>query len=166
MRFSQKIFLAGIMYLAQVSFACSQDQMQYRITENYVPDDPDLYQTIVKLDQEFFDSYNNCLTQLENYSAFYAEDLEFYHDQGGLSTSKSEVVEGTKRNICGKVTRHLVPDSIEVYPIPGFGAVEMGLHYFVNSENPPNEPRKIGRFVVFWKQESSGWKIAKVVSLH
>ncbi|GAB2500764.1 nuclear transport factor 2 family protein [Algoriphagus taiwanensis] len=161
-----KPILTALFYLAQVGVVMAQDSMNYRITENYVPDDLDLYQTIVKLDQEFFGYYNTCETQLELYADFYAEELEFYHDQGGLSTSKSEIVQSTKQNICGRVTRHLVPNSIEVYSIPGFGAVEMGLHYFINADNPPNEPRKVGRFMIFWKEGSEGWKISKVVSLH
>ncbi|GMQ28407.1 nuclear transport factor 2 family protein [Algoriphagus confluentis] len=164
-QFSKSI-LAGLLYLSQVGAVMAQDSMTYRITENYVPDDLELYNTIVKLDQEFFGYYNECQTQLEKYADFYAEDLEFYHDQGGLSKSKEEIVQSTQKNICGKVTRHLVPDSIEVYPIPGFGAVEMGLHYFINTDNPPDEPRKMGRFIVFWKDGPEGWKISKVVSLH
>jgi hypothetical protein len=39
---------------------------------------------------------------------FYADDIEFYHDQGGLTTSKKEILESIRRNICGKVTRVLV----------------------------------------------------------
>jgi hypothetical protein len=33
--------------------------------------------------------------------------LEFYHDKGGLMTSKQEL-DATKANICGKATRELV----------------------------------------------------------
>lgn len=118
------------------------------------------------MDQEFFGYYNTCETQLELYEDFYAKELEFYHDQGGLNTSKSEIVQSTKQNICGKVTRHLVPNSMEVYPIPGFGAEEMDLHYFVDTYNPPDELGKAGRFIIFWKVGAEVWKISKVISLH
>lgn len=148
-------------------YSCSGGKsMVYQLTKNYLPDDPALYDTIVKLDQEFFGAYNTCAQNLDKYASFYAEDLEFYHDQGGLSTSKTEVVEGTKRNICGKVTRELVPGSIEVYPIPGYGAIEYGLHKFHNNQNPPGTKSHAGRFTVIWKHNSDGWKITRVISLH
>ncbi len=38
-----------------------------------------------------------------------ADDLEFYHDKSGLSSGRQGLVEGVKNNICGKVTRELVP---------------------------------------------------------
>lgn len=138
---------------------------QYQLTKNYKPDNQQLYDTIVKLDSLFFDAYNNCNEKLEFYASFYADSLEFYHDNGGLMNSKKDVVEGTKKHICGKVTRELVRGSIEVYPIKNFGAIEMGLHIFHNNQEPGHE-LKVGRFMLIWEQTKTGWKIKKVVSLH
>ena len=80
-------------------------------------------------------------------------------------TSKPELIAATKKNVCGKVTRELVPGSIEDYPINNFGAIEIGLHKFHNSAEPDAISRA-GRFVVVWKSESNTWKIVRVVSLH
>lgn len=141
-------------------------QAQNLIRLDYKPDDPVLYDTIVKLDSIFFTAYNNCEDHLAQYAAFYSDTIEFYHDQGGLSTSKAELVEATKKNICGKVTRELITGSIEVYPIKGYGAVEIGLHQFHNHQEPaPAEP-KVGRFVILWHHTNDGWKISRVISLH
>jgi hypothetical protein len=104
--------------------------------------------------------------QLDKYAAFYSDSIEFYHDKGGLSTSKQDVVEGTKKNICGKVTRELVKGSVEVYPIAGYGAVEMGLHMFHNNQEKQTDPPKVSKFIIFWQQINKEWKIKKVVSLH
>ena len=139
---------------------------QYQLTKNYKPDDPKLYDTIVKLDSIFFSAYNSCLINVDKYAAFYSDSIEFYHDQGGLSRSKAGIVEATKKNICGKVTRELVKGSIEVYPIKGYGAIEMGLHIFHNSQEPPPKDPKVGRFVLIWQQTKDGWKISRVISLH
>lgn len=155
----KKIMLLSIVLLFTF---CSHGQQAY----TYKPDDQKLYDTIAKLDSIFFSMYNNCVTQLQAYADFYSDSLEFYHDRGGLSTSKKDVVEGTKKNICGKVTRELVKGSIEVYPIANYGAVEIGLHMFHNSQEKQNGPPKISKFIIFWQHSSKGWKIAKVVSLH
>lgn len=133
--------------------------------QEYVPDDRALYSTIAKLDSIFFDAYNNCDAKLAIHSDFYAEDLEFYHDKGGLMTSKKDVVEGIRKNICGKVTRHLKPGSIEVYPIKDWGAIEIGMHRFRNKAEP-DAPSHYSKFIIFWKNDNGRWKVTKVVSLH
>ncbi|MGP1990414.1 nuclear transport factor 2 family protein [Zobellia laminariae] len=122
-----------------------------------------LKETITKLDADYFEAYNTC--DLEKQSEMYSEDLEFYHDKGGLMTSKLDLLESLKKNICGKVTRELVEGSIEVYPINGFGAVEIGLHKFHNNQEPDaiSEP---GKFIIIWKKTDSNWKITRVISLH
>ena len=92
--------------------------------KNYKPVDKELYNKIVQLDSILFDAYNNCKMNVSE--ELYSDSIEFYHDRGGLSTSKKGLLEALKNNICGKVTRHLVIGSIEVSPIPGYGAVEIG----------------------------------------
>lgn len=131
----------------------------------FKPDDPALYDTILRQDSLFFSAYNTCSVHLREYADFYADSLEFYHDKGGLSTSKKDLVEATKKNICGKVTRELVAGSVEVYPIAHYGAIEIGFHKFHNSEEP-NALSKPDRFVVVWRRTDQGWKITRVISLH
>jgi len=159
-----KPFITSII-ITLLLVSCSSQKNDYQLTKNYVPDDVELYKTIVALDSAFFGAYNNCTTELDKYSEFYSDELEFYHDKGGFMNSKAAVVEGTKKNICGKVTRELVKGSIEVYPIAGYGAIEIGLHKFHNKEEP-NAVSKADRFTVIWKKENNEWKIAKVISLH
>jgi len=157
MHFSVRFILAALLVAASVcpQTSCAQ----------FKPDDPALYDTILHQDSVFFGAYNTCSIHLDQYAAFYADTLEFYHDKGGLSTSKKDVVEATKKNICGKVTRELVPGSVEVYPIAHYGAIEIGFHKFHNSEEP-NAPSRAGRFVLVWHRTSQGWKITRVISLH
>lgn len=139
---------------------------QYQLTRNYIPDDEALYHTIVHHDSVFFNAYNSCNVNLDAYAAYFSEDIEFYHDQGGLMTNKEDIINATKKNVCGKVTRKLVKGSIEVYPIKDYGAVEIGLHSFHNNTEPAGTPSKVGRFTIIWKKENNNWKITRVVSLH
>ena len=162
---SMKIF---IVFIPLVIF-CSCNSSKSHGVKNayqYIPDNQELYDTIVYLDSVFFYAYNTCDVNLSTYSNFYADDLEFYHDQGGFSNSKTETVESTKKNVCGKVTRELVKGSIEVYPIKNFGAVEMGLHRFKNNTQDEGTPSEPGKFVIIWQLENNEWKISRVVSLH
>jgi hypothetical protein len=135
-------------------------------TYTYEPDDQKLHDTIVYLDSVFFHYYNTCNVNLAKYASFYADSLEFYHDKNGLSSSKKDMVNATEKYVCGKVTRHLVKGSIEVYTIKGYGAIEMGLHSFHNNTEPPGSPTHTSKFVIFWQHKNGEWKIAKVVSLH
>jgi hypothetical protein len=165
MKFLQKYLLLSTM-ISAFWVSCNSPKSIYKITKNYKPDDHQLYETIVKLDSTFFGAYNTCGTNLAKYGAFFSENIEFYHDQGGLMTSKQDIIDATKRNICGKVTRELVKGSIEVYPIKDFGAIEIGLHKFHNNQEPIGTPSKIGRFMVIWENKNNEWKITRVISLH
>ncbi|MBI1307713.1 MAG: DUF4440 domain-containing protein [Bacteroidetes bacterium] len=115
------------------------------------------------MDKEFFDAYNTC--NLEKQDSIYSDSIEFFHDQGGLLTSKTEIIAGTSRNICGKVTRELVENSVEVYPIKNYGAVETGMHIFHNSQDPDSKSDPV-KFVVVWQHKNGRWIISKVISLH
>lgn len=158
--------ITSIGLLVIVVASCSTHKYNnYRNTKNYKPDNPELYKAIVHADSLFFGAYNTCDKNLDTYAAFFSDDIEFYHDKGGLMTSKPELIAATKKNVCGKVTRELVPGSIEVYPINNFGAIEIGLHKFHNSAEPDAISRA-GRFLVVWKSENNTWKIVRVVSLH
>lgn len=122
-----------------------------------------LYDTIKELDRIYFTAYNECDMAVQE--KMYDEDIEFYHDMGGLSTDKAKLLESIEKNICGKVTRNLVEGSIEVYPIRDYGAIEIGMHEFYNNQEP-NAELKPSKFIVFWKQTGPDWYMSRVVSLH
>ena len=125
--------------------------------------DAELYRTIVKLDSTFFHAYNTC--DIAKQEELFADSIEFFHDKTGLETSKEKILESTKKYICGKVTRELVPGSIEVSPLPGYGAVEVGMHMFYNKQEKDAKPRP-SRFIIIWKNDNGNWKITRVISLH
>jgi ketosteroid isomerase-like protein len=152
------IFLP-LLFLSVLIFACF-------CTRSTVDEDSEpksLYDSIAAMDAMWEDAYNNC--KLDVMEAVISEDLEFYHDQGGLLTSKKKLNEAFKANICGKVTRELKKGSLEVYPIKGYGAVEMGMHGFHNSREPDGSLH-YSKFVHIWKRENGKWKITRVISLH
>lgn len=162
---SNRITLTALLLILLYSCTTAKKN-QHDQSLKYKPDDQQLYDTIVKLDSIFFDAYNTCSTNLEKYSGFYSDSIEFYHDKGGIMTSKKDIIDGTKKYICGKVTREVLKETIEVYPIKNYGAVEFGYHKFHNNEQPAGTPSKAGRFMIIWHIENNQWKISRVVSLH
>jgi hypothetical protein len=119
-----------------------------------------LFETIKSLDAKLFDAYNRC--DLETLGSMVSDDLEFYHDQTGLMVGRAPFLAAIKQNICGKVQRSLVGDTLEVYPLKGYGAVEIGIHRF----HHPNEPDNVGdaKFVTIWHDDNGVWKVTRVIS--
>jgi len=119
-----------------------------------------LFKTIQSLDTKLFDAYNHC--DLTTLGAMVSDDLEFYHDQTGLSVGKEPFVAAIKQNICGKVQRELLLGTLEVYPLKGYGAVEIGIHRFHHPDNPEN----VGdaKFVMLWQNKEGVWKVTRVIS--
>lgn len=121
-----------------------------------------LFQTIQSLDTQLFDAYNHC--DLEKFGSFLADDLEFYHDKTGLSRGRPALVEGIKNNICGKVTRELVPGTLEVYPIADYGAVEIGVHRFHHPGQETADSVGEAKFIHLWRKKDGAWKVTRVIS--
>ena len=122
----------------------------------------ELFRTIAALDGALFDSYNRC--DLAKFGTFFIDDVEFYHDQGGVTLGRLNLTESVKKNICGKVRRELVPGSLEVYPMRGFGAVEIGVHRFRHPGAEETEPVGEAKFIHLWQNKDGAWKITRVVS--
>jgi ketosteroid isomerase-like protein len=120
-----------------------------------------LFQTIQSLDTRLFDAYNHC--DLNTLGAMVSEDLEFYHDQTGLSVGKAPFLAAIKQNICGKVERALLPATLEVYPLKGYGAVEIGIHRF-HHPGRPEDGMGDAKFVTLWQNKDGEWKVTRVIS--
>lgn len=56
----------------------------------FTPSDPGLQREITTQDSLFFDAYNTC--KIAQMDLMFPDDIEFYHDQGGLSTSKPDLM--------------------------------------------------------------------------
>jgi ketosteroid isomerase-like protein len=114
------------------------------------------------LDAALFDSYNKC--DLDRFASFFVNDVEFYHDQGGVTLGKTTLTDSVKKNICGKVRRELVPGTLEVYPVNGYGAVAMGVHRFYHPGRDNIETPGEAKFVIIWQKRDAGWKMTRAIS--
>ncbi|MGO4879494.1 MAG: nuclear transport factor 2 family protein [Bryobacteraceae bacterium] len=145
-------FIALALILAPVSLIHAQT----------APAPDALFKTIQSLDTQLFDAYNRC--DLEKFGSLLAEDIEFYHDKTGLSRSRQTIVEAVKNNICGKVTRELVPGTLEVYPIADYGAVEIGVHRFHHPGHEKDDSIGEAKFVHLWQNKDGVWQVTRVIS--
>ncbi len=122
----------------------------------------ELDKAVTALDTALFDSYNRC--DLAKFSSFIADDVEFYHDQGGVTLGKQALTDSVKNNICGKVTRELVPGTLQIYHMKGYGAVEMGVHRFHHPGHDDTQPVGEAKFIHLWQYKDGAWKITRVIS--
>jgi hypothetical protein len=150
-------FLSFILILVMSGVGAAQTQK-----EKPAAPDP-LFQTISSLDTQLFDAYNHC--DLEKFRSLLADDIEFYHDLGGLMVGGANVTDAVKQNICGKVTRELVPGTLEVYPIKDYGAVEIGVHRFHHPGHDDTEGVGEAKFVHVWQNKNGTWKVTRVLSM-
>lgn len=118
-----------------------------------------LVRTVNELDTRVFDAYNTC--DLDTFGRYFADDVEFYHDKGGVMTSRDAVVDATRRNICHKVRRERV-GKLEVYPIKDFGAIEAGTHRFCEIGGKGCQGQ--GKFLHIWRYRDGQWQMTRVVS--
>jgi hypothetical protein len=117
----------------------------------------------MKKDSILFSAANS--GNIENLKTFFTENLEFFHDVGGLANYKETIDNFTRVAKNYAYTRRvLVPGSVEVYPIKEYGAIQTGIHQFCRLENGSLINCGIFKFVHIWKQTLDGWKISRVIS--
>jgi hypothetical protein len=137
---------------------------EYRFTneQKVVAADKGLYSKIKELDSLMFNAYNH--QDLPKMKSYFTADLEWYQDNGGLLNNETVFTNFQSIfNKKDKLTRELVKGTLEVVPIKGFGAIEIGQHRFKHIENGKLE---IGtfRFLMIWKNVNGDWRISRVVS--
>lgn len=122
----------------------------------------ELFEVIARADTATFDFFN--AHKVDSLMAMFTEDLEFYHDAGGL-TGFEQTSEGFKKMFASMpdIRRDLVKSSLEVYPIKDYGAMEIGEHRFCHKENGKDDCGTF-KFAMVWRKTGESWKISRVLS--
>ena len=122
----------------------------------------ELFNKVAQLDSSLFEAYNS--KKLDLMKTYFTNDLEWYQDNGGL-IGFEKVFENFNYifNKDYDLKRNLIKESLEVHPIEGYGAIEIGKHQFKHIENGKLE---IGtfKFLMIWKNDNGNWKISRVIS--
>lgn len=130
-----------------------------------------VYREIVKADSLLFkEGFNNC--NFEILKKITAEDLEFYHDQGGITFGKEAFIETTRKNICSisyKPIRKLVEGSLQIYPLKNngkiYGALQIGLHeFYAQEKDKAPYLTSVAKFTHLWIKQEDSWLLKRVLS--
>ncbi|MEP6634802.1 MAG: nuclear transport factor 2 family protein [Luteimonas sp.] len=154
-------FAAALITIAISATVCAADSTEQSTSKQ--TNDP-LFETISALDTAVFDAFNHCSSpeQLQKHADYFVPDVEFYHDTGGVTWTRQEMLANTEKYVCGHFRRELVPGTLKVYPIKDFGAIEQGTHRFCQFDTGKCEG--IADFVVVWRNQDRVWKITRVLS--
>lgn len=122
----------------------------------------ELFETIARMDSTIFDAFN--AHDVDRLMSLFTDDLEFYHDTGGLGDYRQNA-ESFKKMFASTpdIRRDLVKGSLEVYPIKDYGAMEIGQHRFCHKENGKDDCGTFG-FAMVWRKTGESWKISRVLS--
>jgi ketosteroid isomerase-like protein len=110
----------------------------------------ELFDTIARMDAAIFDAFN--AHDVDHLMSLFTDDLEFYHDTGGL-TDYRQTKESFKKMFAGTpdIRRDLVKGSLEVYPVKDHGAIEIGEHRFCHKEMGKDDCGRF-KFAMIWRK--------------
>lgn len=129
----------------------------------------ELFNELALKDGEVFDAvFNKC--NVERLGELVTEDFEFYHDKGGQVAKSGKEFVDLIRSICERQSRGedyrsrraLIRNSLVVYPINNYGAVQMGAHRFYPLVR--GKAIETAKFTHLWKKENGQWRLARVLS--
>ena len=97
--------------------------------------DDELKEPLVK-DSTFWQLYNDC--NIDAMRSLFTDDIEFYHDKGGVLNGLDNFLSTSKRNLCSndnfRLRRDAVAGSVKIFPMKEgdklYGAILSGQHVF------------------------------------
>ena len=133
--------------------------------------DGEVIATILHLDSAFWNAYNNCDTGA--FKNFVADDVEFYHDKGGITLGAKALIESLNKNICGntnqRIRREAVAGTVKVYPMHDgnkiYGAIISGEHlFYLTANGKPEYLDGQANFNQLWLMQNGNWKMKQILS--
>ena len=165
--------LNSFQYLKSLLLCSIGFLMASGIASAQVDQSSDLFKTLKAKDSIMFKvGFNKC--EVEKSAEIIADDLEFYHDKGGIINSKEAFINQMKNGLCKsnnpeKTYRFLVNESLEVFPMYNngelYGALQNGTHFFSPNESMTfEESDNYALFSHLWIIEDKQWKLKRVIS--
>lgn len=123
-----------------------------------------------QFDAAYWQAFNSC--SVAKLADMNTDDLEFYHDKGGLEKGKALFTDAISKNICGRpdirVRREEVAGSMNFYPLRDgatlYGAIISGEHRFYSVRKGTETLGGQARFTHVLLLKDGVWKVARVLS--
>ncbi|MEH6307739.1 nuclear transport factor 2 family protein [Olivibacter sp. CPCC 100613] len=121
-------------------------------------------------DSLFWEGYNRCDIELQG--QLISDDVEFYHDKGGITRGKAALLASIKNNLCSsnfRLRREPIKETIKIHLLRSgesvYGALITGEHLFYVKEENKNE-RLDGHalFANLWLLKDGKWLMSRVLS--
>jgi ketosteroid isomerase-like protein len=155
-------FRIRCLFLIVIAVSISARAEEPKAAEKKTANSGELFETIARLDSEIFGAFN--AHDVDRLMSLFTDDLEFYHDTGGLGNYRQNA-ESFKKMFASTpdIRRDLVKGSLEVYPVKDYGAMEIGEHRFCHKENGKDDCGTF-KFAMVWRKTGESWKISRVLS--
>lgn len=142
----------------------------------FAQEDPQSLTTAVRAaDAAYWQAYNGC-----DYAALdslTAENVEFYHDKGGITNGRAALTDSVRRYICGNfaqsVRREADAKDVEIHLLNAgpkvYGALITGSHRFFEvpkgaGAGGPGTLTGRALFTILWLRKGDGWELSRVFS--
>ncbi|HEY1091326.1 MAG TPA: nuclear transport factor 2 family protein [Burkholderiaceae bacterium] len=119
-----------------------------------------LFRRMEALENAMSEAFNRC--DIEKLESFYDPRLEFYHDAAGATWTREQFINNVKRNACNRFHRHMVPGTLEVWPLGKFGAVYTGSYQACLVATGKCAVQ--GRVMMIVQNKDEVWTVTRVVS--
>ncbi len=138
-----------------------------------LPEGPELSEEVRAADDRFFTLFFDARCHPAEIRAMLAGDIEMYHDKAGVIATSAEQFMADYEKACAaraapdawRSRRELVPASLKVDPVPGFGAIEDGDHRFYERQGDgPERLAGTAHFTQLWAKTPNGWQLKRVFS--
>jgi ketosteroid isomerase-like protein len=135
------------------------------------PPADDVTRAVLERDRAFWAAYNRC--DVPAMSEYFTDDVEFYHDRGGITLGRAALVKALQDGLCGdpaaRTRREAVDGAVKLYPMKKgdtvYGAILAGEHlFYVTLKGKPESLDGRARFADLWTVKDGVWRMSRVLS--
>lgn len=137
-----------------------------------LPEGRALHEAVAARSDAFFTLYHDQCDP-ERLRTMLAPDFEMYHDQNGVSANSADGFVERYAKRCrdrgkpgaNRLRRVLRRETLKIHPVPGYGAIEEGMHdYYGSVGGRPERKVTQARYLGLWALTPDGWRLARAFS--
>ncbi|KAF1717147.1 DUF4440 domain-containing protein [Pseudoxanthomonas yeongjuensis] len=124
-------------------------------------------QAVRDADARYWQAFNAC--DFPAMDGLFTDDVEFYHDRTGLTSSRAAVIDSLRKGPCAdprmRLRREAVEGSLRFHPLAGGYALLSGTHrFYVNEAGKPEHLDGQAEFTNLWQSVDGQWRMRRVFS--